>query len=70
MATSKKKFLTASIRARIVKMMEYVRHHPSSLNQNSFPDGKANGTCNTPYCAAGHAVFAKYPQRFSQAHQA
>jgi len=62
--SAKKKFLNANIRARIVKMMEYVRRHPSSLNQNSFPSGIATGACNTPYCAAGHAVFVNTPSVF------
>lgn len=62
-----KKFLSAMTRRRIQKMLDLVAAKPEKYDQNNYPDNGAYSghTCETPFCAAGFAVLANDPKRFS-----
>lgn len=61
-----KKLLKAKALRYIDAMLAAVTVNPKSYNQNNFPRPGEGGVCSTPFCAAGHIIYAKSPRLFER----
>lgn len=63
MPAVKKNLSKAAIR-RIHNMIAVVEANKQLYTQNAFPENNEATVCNTPYCAAGHLIFAHDRKQF------